>query len=269
MKNKIALGLKANTSENQINNRLAFPNVDIIELFLTENDLFGAGYFHLRNMLQLLKDKNITVVLHQPQRVNGKLLHIMSTDFIVRDFFYLSTKVLVDLAREFDGKAVVHFNYSDNQSEGDIRLIVPELEVKQFVERVSDFDGNFGEGVLLWENSNKGVGAYHRDGFLLKYIKDSNLSLCFDITHGFISLRDMDHLVVLLEELKDKIMYFHVADSMGIKHDALPIGCGKISWDKVLPFLVDVPLIFEIELSDIDDAAEMFSGWQYLNSLKC
>ncbi|WP_219621084.1 hypothetical protein [Bacillus sp. UMB0893] len=89
--------------------------------------------------------------------------------------------------------------------------------------------------------------------------------MAYDISHAFISFKGDNRLLLeQIEKLDSYIQYFHVVDSKGQQHDGLQLGTGKINWEPILPFLMNRPYIYEINLKDITAAVEMYESHLYL-----
>ncbi|GAA3328841.1 hypothetical protein GCM10020331_074430 [Ectobacillus funiculus] len=73
-----------------------------------------------------------------------------------------------------------------------------------------------------------------------------NLPLTIDVSHSFIALQgDNQSLEEHLERFHIFFAsYFHLVDSMGLIHDALPLGTGRIDWRMVKPYVKDKDFIF-------------------------
>ena len=55
---------------------------------------------------------------------------------------------------------------------------------------------------------------------------------------------------------------------MGLFHDSLPLGVGRIDWRGVLPLLnPQATRIYEIDLADPNNCAEMLASHQYLEKI--
>jgi sugar phosphate isomerase/epimerase len=97
-------------------------------------------------------------------------------------------------------------------------------------------------------------------------VEPLNLPLTIDVSHSFIALQgDNQGLEEHLEKFHVFATYFHLADSMGIIHDALPLGTGRINWRMVKPYVNDKDFIFEVDLksSNFTDCTPMVVSAEY------
>ncbi|KGR76399.1 sugar phosphate isomerase/epimerase family protein [Ureibacillus manganicus] len=266
------LGLKGSSDPKQIENRLSQEGIEIYEFHLVEDDLFGARLKHLESSIAKLKEHGVRVYLHHPMAIQGKWLHINDENSIAADFFKLSTRILVDICERFDCYVVVHWNYGMLQN----NQLVVEQEVPdkksliQTIARTIAYDERYGKGRILWENGIRGVGAFRNDFALANLIVDTPLKLCFDVSHGFISMNgDNESLFKTIELLQNQICYYHVVDSMGKTHDSLMIGQGEIDFRRILPFILEKDYIYEIMLGDNEDCWEMVESHRVFRGLLC
>ena len=80
---------------------------------------------------------------------------------------------------------------------------------------------------------------------------------------------DQNAFLQSLATLREHVVHYHLVDSMGLKHDGLQLGTGKIDWARVLPLLnPDASSIYEIQLADQNDAREMIASHRYLTQLE-
>ncbi|CAM5185164.1 Sugar phosphate isomerase/epimerase OS=Ureibacillus acetophenoni OX=614649 GN=SAMN05877842_104190 PE=4 SV=1 [Ureibacillus acetophenoni] len=261
------LGLKGSTDPKQIENRLSQKGIDIYEFHLVEEDLFGDRIHELERAILRLKVQGVKVYLHHPMKCHEQILHINDEISKAADFFILSTRILVDLCERYDCYVVVHWNYGRKNS-----LPEPDVAEKKSlihtISRTIQFDEKYGKGRILWENGVRGVGAIRKDMYLANLIVDTQLKLCFDVSHAFISLNgDNDILFKTIELLQHQIHYYHVVDSMGINHDSLMIGQGMIDFPQILPFILEKDYIYEIMLSDNLDCREMMESHRIFKEL--
>ena len=71
-----------------------------------------------------------------------------------------------------------------------------------------------------------------------------------------------------LDHLKSSIVHYHLVDSMGLTHDSLPLGIGKIDWAPVLKRLNPTATsIYEINLHDQRDCKEQVASHRYLTAI--
>lgn len=265
----LKLGLKGSTDPKQIENRLSQKGIDIYEFHLLEDDLFGARLKNLESAISRLREQGIRVYLHHPMAIQGKLLHINDKISIAGDFFKLTTRILVDICERYDCYTVVHWNYGRLQNQMVVEQEVADKKsLIHTISRTIDFDERYGNGRILWENGVRGVGAFRNDYTLANLIVDTPLKLCFDVSHAFISLGgDSDALFKTMELIQDQICYYHVVDSLGVKHDSLIVGHGRIDFPRILPFILEKDYIYEIMLADHEDCWEMVESHRVMEWL--
>lgn len=244
-----------------MNNRLQYKP-DIIELHLNEDDLFGNKRKQLEHTISMLLSKGCQVYLHHPTKYNGRYLNIIHEQEEDYLFYHLSTRILADICLSHSIKCVIHPHYtpiliSSNTKENREKVI---NEIKKIL--------SYGRDVFLWENSIYGLFTAQNPNWFEEIVKPLNLSLAYDISHAFISFSGNNKLLFeQIEKLDSYIQYFHVVDSEGQKHDGLKLGTGRINWKPILPFLMNRPYIYEINLRDLKDAVEMYESHLYLVQL--
>lgn len=257
----LKLGLKCSYDPQQLYNRLRYKP-DIIELHLNEDDLFKDKRKQLENTISLLLSQGIDVYLHHPSKYNGQYLDIIHNQKENYLFYHLSTRILADICSSHAIKCIIHPHYtltphSTITNENKDKMV---NEINQIL--------LYGENAFLWENSISGLFTAQNPSWFEEIVKPLNLQLAYDISHAFISFKGDNKLLLnQLEKLDSYIRYFHVVDSEGDNHDGLQLGTGKINWKPILPFLMTRPYIYEINLKDMTDAAEMYNSHLYLVQL--
>lgn len=256
------LGLKCSIQPSQFQNRLEQENVSLIEIHLNEADLFGENYEILKTRIRQIKEKGIEVVLHHPMRIHNVCLNVAYRDCKEADYFSLTTRILVELCEEFDAHTVVHMSYGDKSLK--LERNPSKDVIIQSVARMIEVNETIGNGRIYWENGIHGNGAYFENEYLVDALAGTSLKLCFDISHAFISLKgDNQRLIETMARLEPNIAYYHVVDSMGVVHDSLTIGDGRINFEGVVyQMIVERPYIYEIGLSDVNDCREMMESHQ-------
>jgi len=258
---KLKLGLKGDVSNTQVSNRLQ-QEMDIYEIHLHEDDLFGAKYKYLDNLITGIQSTGVKVYLHQPMMIHGQMLHVNAVDSKIADYLTLSTRILVELCEKHDIYTVVHMNYTSPENNPFREVQHPRREALiETIQNMIAFDEHIGKGRILWENGIMGVGGYMPDLELARLLSKTSLKLCFDVSHACISLNgDNDKLVETIEVLKENIEYFHVVDSMGKKHDSLIIGQGIIDFERIQDYILEKDYIYETGLADFNDCNEMMES---------
>ena len=204
--------------------------------------------------------------LHHPTTFRGQYLDIISSIQEVRDYYDWSCKELAMICKQEKIKCVVHCHYT--QSESSHYMDLPaRVELRKRMEEVLHFcDQSF-----LWEDTIRGIFSAENPFLLPEIIKPLNLPLNIDISHSFIALKgDNDHLRNHLDGCHSFAQYYHLVDSNGVYHDALPLGKGKIDWAMVKSYVKDKDFIFEIDLkhSNYMDCSPMIESAEYYNSLR-
>lgn len=284
----LKLGLKGSTMKEQFFNRIN-SNPDIYEFHLNEDDLFGEKLKTLKSKMQLLKDLGIDIYIHQPMSISNEYLHMNKKNCIEEDYLKLTTRIIVQLCKEFNAKCVIHINYGVRtdkyQSES---IYSTEEQYKEAVKNTIDFLDEFDKErkYILIENGCMGVGAYRKDMILAQLLKEENIRLCIDISHLAISLNDIeginkefyteedykelnDYILKTVSFLKDKTDYYHVVDSKAHHgmHDSLELGKGVIDFKQLRSYFEEKPYIYEVGLRDFKDCQEMIDSHNYLKNL--
>jgi sugar phosphate isomerase/epimerase len=230
---------------------------EILELQLFEKDL--ADTVVLLQTIRKLKQLGIKVYLHQPITYKNKRLDIMSTDNEIIEYYQWSCKRLSEICKQENVHCVVHAHYSKSESsyyEG----LSNTLKMKERIERMIQT----GEDYFLWENTTKGLFSFANPYLLSEIIQPLNLPLCFDVSHAFISFNGSNEkLKHIVNQVHKYIRYYHVVDSIGIRHDALSLGKGTIDWKSLKPYLLQKDFIFEIGLKDWLDCTPMIQSADY------
>lgn len=265
------LGLKANTSDIQINNRL-LQHPDVFEFHLTEADFTPTGWDHFKQQVSWVQQTVPHVVFHQPMRWHGNRCELCVNPLVMpalAHFVRSSAEQLINLAQQVNAVALIHGSYNVHPGEHDFIADWPDLATAQKVVfgRASELAAIAPEHVVF-ENSLLPTFAFGDPTFEEKLLA-LQLPLAYDTSHTFIYEHgDNDKLIASLCRLRPLVRHYHLVDSMGQTHDSLPLGQGKIDWARVLPLLnSQATRIYEINLKDQNDCAEMLASHYYLTTL--
>lgn len=254
----LKLGLKCSYYPEQLYDRLRYKP-EIIELHLNEDDLFGDKRKQLENTISMILSQGLDVYLHHPSKYNERhldIFHEQKEDYL---FYHLTTRILADICLSHSIKCVIHPHYRLTPT-STINKVNNDNMVQEIEQILC-----YGKDVFLWENSIYGLFTAQNPNWFEDIVRPLNLPLAYDISHAFISFRGDNRLLLeQIEKLDSYIQYFHVVDSEGQKHDGLQLGTGMINWEPILPFLLNRPYIYEINLKDITDAVEMYESHLYL-----
>ncbi|PZD94431.1 sugar phosphate isomerase/epimerase [Paenibacillus sambharensis] len=253
--------LKANLEMKSIEDRLQY-NPSIIEFFLSADDLKNPAL--IRERIRLVKQKGCRVYLHHPPKYAGRFLDIMSTDPVMERFYLDSSNQLAEICQSEEVRCVIHGNYSGTESCGRVDR---ELTVRMR-DKIAAIE-SFAHGYFLWEDSIEGLFSYANPHLIDEVIVPLRLPVNVDVSHTFIAFKgDNDKLEDVLKRTKPYAQYYHLVDSMGQSHDALPLGQGRINWQMVKPYVADSDFIFEIGLSgDHTDCTPMVESAQYFEQV--
>jgi hypothetical protein len=242
--------LKSGLDPLQIADRLKHKP-QIMELQLFVEDLKNPE--QTIKTIRSLKAQGIRVYLHHPMKYNGHFLDIMSSNPFVRVYYDWSCEQLAHICRKEDVLCVVHVHYSQSEC-SDYEDTYLRKKVKNRIEQLLSTSG----GYFLWENTVEGIFSHANPYLFEEIVEPLNLPLCLDVSHSFISVKGNNRkLQEILHRFQDYVPYFHIVDSMGITHDSLPLGDGKIDWKGVVPFVVGKDFVLEIGLEDYYDCGPM------------
>jgi sugar phosphate isomerase/epimerase len=248
--------LKCSLDSRQLGDRIKYYP-EILELHLTEKDIVNPKI--LLETIAKLKHLGIKVYLHQPMTHNNKKLDIMSQGQEMIDFYQWSCARLSKICKQENIYCVVHTHYSHSESSF-IEGRSATLNMKARIEKIIQTYGDY----FLWENTTSGLFSLTNPYLFSEIIQPLHLPLCFDISHAFISLQGdnqkLKHWISLVQEY---VRYYHVVDSAGTSHDALPLGKGNIDWKSLKPFLIQKDFIFEIGLKDWFNCSPMIQSADY------
>lgn len=270
---QIKLGLKGSSDKNQYLDRLQY-HPDVFEFFTQESDFTKDGLQQLRFAIQDVQNYGVKkIVLHHPMRFQQTIF----TELIAPEnrcpdlyrFVEQSTIDLLQLAFDFDVQVLVHGAYL-RQTPKYIAMY-PSFSAAQDAafKRMDHFNKMGGEHIMF-ENSISPIfqfGNYRMEDEILAH----GYRLAFDTSHCFIAEHgDNDKLINSLKHLLKATVHYHLVDSMGIKHDSLILGQGKIDWKRVMPLISEnqkATYIYEINLADPTKAKEQIESHQYLEKL--
>lgn len=274
------LGLKCSISDSQFYERLSnFP--DIIEFHLNEDDLFGNNRKILESRIEECLDNDIKVYLHQPMKICGDFLNVMAIEPLRIHYLELTTILLKDICLKYGIKCIIHMNYGTLKREYemynkelDVELIYNNLLniTLDFLDR-HDKDREF----ILIENSINGWGSYKEDLILAKLLSETDIRLCLDTSHAFISFDNLtaegknNSLLETLKILNNNIDYYHVVDSSCLVnpkiHDSLNLGVGLIDWNLIKEYIINKDYIYEVGLINQENCIEMVESHNYFSSI--
>ena len=254
--------LKTALHPQQIQNRLKY-NPEIIEFHLKEENLEEPE--QIIKYIQQCKSEGVRVYLHHPTTYKGQYLDIISQNQEIRDYYDWSCKVLASICKQEKIKCIVHCHYVQSES-SDYGNRAKRKETRKRIEEILRIcDDSF-----LWEDTVRGIFSAENPFLLSEIVKPLQLPLNIDISHSFIALKgDNDKLQQHLESYHSFAQYYHLVDSNGIHHDALPLGTGRVNWKMVKSYVKDTDFIFEIDLKDSNymDCSPMIESAKYFDSL--
>lgn len=255
--------LKGNLEQRNLDNRLSYEP-DIIEFYLSERDLGDQAL--IRDRIRQLHDRGVKPYLHHPPTYRGTYLDILSENPDARRFYHESCEALARICTEERAKCVVHAHYVHTASCGNVtreRTALLREEIRKIMAYSRD--------VFVWEDSTEGLFSYGCNPYLIEdLIEPLELPLTVDVSHTFISYRgDNERLRDILERTAPYAQYYHLVDSMGLVHDSLQLGLGKIDWRMVKPLVLGKDFIFEITLSgDHSDCTPMVKSARYFADIE-
>ncbi|QDH19390.1 TIM barrel protein [Saccharibacillus brassicae] len=242
--------LKGGIDDKSFHNRLDY-DPEIVELYLTEEDMERTDL--IRERIREMRRRGIGAYMHHPSKYRGAYLNILSEEPDMHRFYRESTAELLKICAEEGARCVLHAHYvgmgqAPAEREASIAL-------RAAISAIPGFDS----GLLLWEDSTEGLFCYNNPYLIDEVIIPLQLPLNVDVSHTFIGFRgDNDKLCDVLERTAPYARYYHLVDSMGQKHDSLPLGSGLIDWERVKPFVAGKDYIFEINLTgDHTDCSPM------------
>lgn len=261
------LGLKGSTDRQQIDDRLQY-HPTTYEFYTDEHDFTKQGYQHLVETVQYVQSRGVNnIVLHHP--MNFQIHH---TELIAPEkefpqlyrFVEESTQMLIQIATDLDVQCLVHGSYA-HETTNFIQLY-PSLRAAQDAafKRMDRFK-QMGGDHIMFENSISPIFCYG-DPQAEDEIIAHHYRLAFDTSHCFIASHGSnDKLLASLKHLQSQVVHYHLVDSVGQHHDSLPLGQGKIDWQRILPLLNQhATSIYEIALKNNNDCQEQLDSHLYL-----
>jgi hypothetical protein len=249
--------LKGNLEQRNLDIRLGY-NPDIIEFYLSDRDLQDPDL--IRDRIRQLHDRGVKSYLHHPPKHLGEYLDILSENPQVRRFYHESCELLARICIEERAKCVLHAHYVHTASCRNVnreRTVFLREEIRKVMA--------YSREVFVWEDSIEGLFSYGNPYLIDDLIVPLELSLNVDVSHTFISFGgDNERLRDVLERTAPYAQYYNLVDSMGLMHDSLSLGRGRIDWRMVKPFVLGKDFIFEITLSgDHSDCTPMVDSAYY------
>lgn len=263
------LGLKANTSRKQIDERLQY-HPSVFEFYTDAHDVTPAGLAHLEEVVKYVQSAGIRhIVIHHPMAYDHHHNDVAVSalkDPAGYQFMMTSSEVLIGLAIKLNIQVLIHGGYSEEKpvidAFGDLK------SARKMIFARLDYFQKIGGEHVMFENSTSPAFDYG-DAGLEKTVIEHGYRLCYDISHGFIVLHgDNDKLVQSIARLAPQTVHYHFVDSMGQHHDSLQLGKGRIDWQRVMQVVnPKATNIYEIDLADQNDSREMRASHQYLTHL--
>lgn len=266
---KVQLGLKASAESAQLMDRLRY-RPEVFEFFTSAKDYQPEALKALKAAVKFVVENVTTkVVIHHPMSYGDVHLdQLLDPERQPQAYQFLqaSTDQLLDLANELDVQILVHGGYGGTQllneypSVSEARAVVFE-RLDQLVRQAS--------GHVMIENGITASFMYG-DPQLDEMIIQHHLPLVCDLSHVFIGLHgDMDLTMIALKRLRPLIQHYHLVDSLGQRHDSLPLGNGLIDWQRVLPMLNPrATMIYEVPDETDATCANMLSSYHYLRNVE-
>lgn len=264
------LGLKGSSDRAQIDDRLQY-HPQVYEFFTSAADFSDQGYRHLTDAIEYVKSRGVKhIVLHHPMQFKQWHTELVAPENQFPDLYHFvedSTMKLIRLAYNHDVQCLVHGSYAKETLDF-IRCYPSLLDAQKAAYARMDRFQRAGGQHIMFENSISPIFSYG-DPETEDIILDHHYRLAFDTSHCFIYLHGNNAgLQASLKHLGPQVVHYHLVDSMGVHHDSLPLGKGKIDWQAVLPLLnPQASSIYEINLADNNNCAEQMASHHYLQQL--
>lgn len=259
---KKMIRLKLALQPEQIADRLKYQP-EILEIQLSEADLFQPDF--VLAYIKEFKSRGIRVYLHHPTRFQGRYMDIISSSQEMRRFYDWSSKEIARICKQEQIKCIIHCHYSQSESSQYSGRVERVALRKRVEEILAICDQSF-----LWEDTIRGIFSAENPYLYSEVIGPLCLPLNIDVSHSFIALRgNNDRLKRHLDRFAPFAHYYHIVDSMGLNHDGLPLGLGKIDWAMVKKYVGDTDFIFEVDLrnSNYIDCKPMIESAEYWNRI--
>ncbi|WP_290034033.1 TIM barrel protein [Ligilactobacillus cholophilus] len=270
---QVMLGLKGSADKSQYMDRLQY-HPDVFEFFTQESDFTKDGLKNLRNAIGFIQDNAIKkIILHHPMRFH----HDIFTELIAPEkncpelysFIEQSTIDLLQIAFDLNVQVLVHGAYL-RQTPKYIAMYPSFEDAREAAFTRMDHFSELGKNHIMFENTISPIFSFGNpkdENEILSH----NYRLAFDTSHCFIAEHGSNEMLIAsMKHLMDATVHYHLVDSMGIKHDSLILGEGKIDWKRVLPLLDQnskATCIYEINLADPTNANEQIKSHNYLVNL--
>ncbi|WP_208421987.1 TIM barrel protein [Latilactobacillus fragifolii] len=265
------LGLKAGIDDRQIADRMQYQPT-YFEFHLTAEDVTPTGLARLREKIRYVRSQQVErIIVHHPMNFEGHHIELSMNEASSPTryrFLWQSTLDLLQLAKAEDVQLLVHGSYDDPIEELTVGYGNITETIRVLFKRL-DYLQRIGGQNIMFENSISPI-FYYGNPIFDQVIFDKGYRLAFDTSHCFIKLQgNQTAFLQSLATLRAHVVHYHLVDSMGLKHDGLPLGTGKIDWQQVLPLLnSDASSIYEVQLADQNDAREMIASHRYLTQLE-
>ncbi|RXI78274.1 TIM barrel protein [Levilactobacillus suantsaii] len=269
---KVQLGLKAGAEPQQLLDRLKYRPT-VFEFFTAVTDFEPTAFQTLKQSVRFVRD-TVTpkIVIHHPMAYGDWHLDQLldpHREAAAYHFLQRSTAQLLDLANDLNVRVLIHGGYGGAES----RTLIaeyPSLAVaRHTVATRLDHLVAQANGHVIIENGITPSFMYG-DPELDRTILQHGWPLVCDLSHVFIGLNgDMDRTMAALTRLKPLIQHYHLVDSLGRRHDSLPLGRGLIDWRRVLPALNPAAtMIYEVPDETDATCANMLQSYHYLRRLE-
>ena len=238
-------------------------NPEMVELHISEDNLYHPE--EVVKYIQEFKSKGVKVYLHHPSRYRGQYLDIISSSQEMRDYYDWSCRELAMICKQEEVKCTVHCHYAATESSHYLNQ-ASRVEMRKRIEEIL----HISDQSFLWEDTISGIFSAENPFLLTEIVKPLNLPLTNDISHSFIALKgNNDELKKHLDRYHSFAQYYHLVDSNGVYHDALPLGKGKIDWAMVKSYVKNKDFIFEIDLKPSNhlDCSPMIESAEYYNRI--
>lgn len=263
------LGLKSSTSLEQINDRLQYHPA-VFEFYTDAHDMTENGLAHLTEMVNYVKAAGVRdIVIHHPMAFDHHHNEVGVSALKDPDsyrFMMGSSDALIELAVKLNVQVLIHGAYSDDRDA--IDAFGSLKAARQIVFDRLDYFQKLGGNHVMIENGTSPVFDYG-DPEVEHAVMTHHYCLCYDISHGFIVTHgNNDKLIRSIERLAPQTVHYHLVDSMGDHHDSLTLGDGRVDWFRVMQVVnPKATSIYEIDLANQDDCAEMRASHDYLTQL--
>lgn len=269
---KVRLGLKAGAATEQLLDRLRY-RPEFFEFYTQAADLEGEAFKKFKQAVTFVQ-RAVTpnVIIHHPMQYQGR--HLDQLLDPVRQpeayqFLQRSTDQLINLAYETGAKLLVHGGYGGQETQQLISEYPSLSAARETVFNRLDQLIAAGHGRVMIENGITPSFMYG-DPQLDEQIIQHQWPLVCDVSHVFIGLHgDMDLTALTLKRLRPLIQHYHLVDSMGQQHDSLPLGRGRVDWNRVLPLLnPGASMIYEVPDATDATCRNMLESYHYLRGLE-